>query len=56
MVNIINKARALVQSSQKKIKKGDAGKSRNESLLSAREDWAMSADAALRASTMESYK
>lgn len=56
MVNIINKAFARVQTLRKKSKNDDGEKGRDASLRLVKDEWAMSVDDALRASTVESYK
>jgi hypothetical protein len=55
MVSIINKAIELTQS-HAKIKKNDVNKVPAHGNKASKDDWSMSADDALRASTIESYK
>ncbi len=55
MVNIINKAIERTQS-HAKIRKHDINKAPTNSNKAAKDDWSMSADDALRACTIESYK
>jgi len=55
MVNIINKAIERTQS-HAKIKKHDVNKTPIHGNKTTKDDWSMSADDALRACTIESYK
>jgi len=55
MVNIINKAIERTQS-HAKIKKNEVNKAPSHDNTSSKDDWSMSADDALRACTIESYK
>jgi len=55
MVNIINKAIERTQS-HVKIKKNEVNKTPARGNKASKDDWGMSADDALRACTIESYK